>query len=87
MAVNSHFSRQPFEGDVVEDLTIESIKIHGRDMIYIPRTLVNEDELFGEDTISKFTEGNAIEMYIESVDGFEGEETSSRSLVLRSKTL
>ena len=55
-------------------------------MIYIPRTLVNEDELFGEDTISKFTEGNAIEMYIESVDGFEGEETSSRSLVLRSKT-
>ena len=73
MAVNSHFSRQPFEGDVVEDLTIESIKIHGRDMIYIPRTLVNEDELFGEDTISKFTEGNAIEMYIESVDGFEGE--------------
>ena len=42
-------------------------------MIYIPRTLVNEDELFGEDTISKFTEGNAIEMYIESVDGFEGE--------------
>ena len=73
MAVNPHFSRQPFEGDVVEDLTIESIKIHGRDMIYIPRTLVNEDELFGEDTISKFTEGNAIEMYIESVDGFEGE--------------
>ena len=57
----------------MEDLTIESIKIHGVDMVYIPRTLVNEDTIFGEDTVSKFTEGNAIEMYVDSVDGFEGE--------------
>lgn len=73
MATNSYFARQPSEQNVIEDLTIETIKIHGFDMVYIPRTLVNEDELFGEDTISKFTEGNQIEMYIESVDGFEGE--------------
>ena len=73
MAVNSHFARQPSERNVVEDLTIETIKIHGFDMVYIPRTLVNKDEIFGEDTISKFENGNPIEMFIESVDGFEGD--------------
>ena len=73
MATNSYFTRQPSEQDVVEQLTIEAIKIHGFDMYYIPRTLVNEDTLFGEDTLSKFEEAAPIEMYIESVDGFEGE--------------
>ena len=42
-------------------------------MVYIPRTIVNKDELFGEDTISKFEGGTQIEMYVESVDGFEGD--------------
>ena len=73
MATNSYFSRQNSERNVMEDLTIESIKIHGVDMVYIPRTLVNEDTIFGEDTLSKFTEGNVLEMYVDSVDGFEGE--------------
>ena len=73
MATNSYFTRQTSERNVVEDLTIESIKIHGLDMVYIPRTLVNEDTIFGEDTLSKFTAGNYIEMYLESVDGFGGE--------------
>jgi hypothetical protein len=73
MTTNSHFARQNSERNVVEDLTIESIKIHGVDMVYIPRVLVNEDTLFGEDTLSKFTEGNIIEMYVDSADGFEGE--------------
>jgi hypothetical protein len=73
MATNSYFTRQNSERNVVEDLTIESIKIHGLDMVYIPRTLVNEDTIFGEDTLSKFTAGNYIEMYLESVDGFGGE--------------
>ena len=73
MATNSYFTRQTSERNVVEDLTIESIKIHGLDMVYIPRTLVNEDTIFGEDTLSKFTEGNYIEMYLESVDGFGGD--------------
>ena len=73
MATNSYFTRQNSERNVVEDLTIESIKIHGLDMVYIPRTLVNEDTIFGEDTLSKFTAGNYIEMYLESVDGFGGD--------------
>jgi len=70
---NSYFSNSNPEQSLVDDLTIESIKMHGEDMIYVPRTLVNEDKLFGEDTVSKFDNGHSIEMYIESVDGFEGD--------------
>tara|TARA_B100000131_G_scaffold236602_1_gene228642 strand:- start:49 stop:951 length:903 start_codon:yes stop_codon:yes gene_type:complete len=74
MATNSFFSRHTHgEQQVIEDLTIEAIKIHGKDMVYIPRKYVNEDTLFGEDTISKFDDARGIEMYIENVDGFEGE--------------
>ena len=71
MATNPFFKQniKKVSSSVVEDLTIESIKIHGMDMIYIPRVLVKEDTLFGEDIASKFTDGNKIEMYIESADG------------------
>lgn len=73
MARNPHFKEYSGEQNVVEDLTIEIIKTMGKDMVYIPRTLVNEDKLFGEDTISKFDDGYQLEMYIQSIDGFEGE--------------
>lgn len=73
MAINPYFKHQREEQDVIEDLTIETIKIHGQNMIYMPRTLVNEDSLFGEDTRSAFNDGYELEMYISSVDGFEGE--------------
>ena len=73
MARNPHFKEYSGEQDIIEDLTIETIKAMGKDMVYIPRTLVNEDKLFGEDLISKFDDGYQLEMYIQSVDGFEGE--------------
>ena len=73
MAKNSYFKDVNSENDLLNDLTIETIKIHGRDMVYIPRTLVNEDRLFSEDTISKFENGVEIEMYINSIDGFGGD--------------
>ena len=73
MAKNPFFKHKRSEQDLVDSLTVESIKIHGYDMVYIPRTLIQEDKIFGEDVLSKFEEGNTIEMYIESVDGFEGE--------------
>jgi len=41
----------------------------------MPRTLVNEDKIFGEDRISQFNDSRVIEMYIKNVDGFEGEGT------------
>lgn len=73
MAINPYFKSQRDEQNVLEDLAIETIKIHGQDMVYMPRTLVNEDSLFGEDVQSAFNDGYEIEMYISTVDGFEGE--------------
>ena len=75
MATNPYFRKAvPSEQDLIDDLSIEVIKINGFDMIYLPRTLVREDELFGEDrSPSKFTTGREIEMLVESVDGFEGD--------------
>jgi len=73
MAINPYFKKYSGDASIVEDLTIETIKATGHDFIYIPRTLINMDELFGEDTISKFDDGYELEMYIQNVDGFEGE--------------
>ena len=58
---------------LLEDLIIESISIFGQEMYYIPRTLVARDDILGEDRLSKFKDAYAIDMYLESVDGFEGQ--------------
>tara|TARA_Y100001973_G_C5201264_1_gene337846 strand:+ start:355 stop:1005 length:651 start_codon:yes stop_codon:yes gene_type:complete len=73
MAVNPYFNRASVDQQLVQDLVTESIKINGHDFLYLPRTLVNEDILFGEDTISKFEDAIKLEMYVESVDGYDGE--------------
>jgi len=75
MATNPYFRKTVrSEQTLIDDLSIEVIKIHGYDMIYLPRTLVREDELFGEDrSPSRFSSGVEIEMLVESVDGFEGD--------------
>ena len=61
------------EQHLYEDLMIEQLKIYGQDVYYIPRTLVNEDELLGEDTLSKFDDAYLVEMYFENAEGYEGE--------------
>ena len=73
MARNPYIRDVNSEQKLVEDLTIETIKAMGRDMVYIPRKLQNEDSLFGEDTNSKFNDVYDLEMYILNVSGFEGE--------------
>ena len=75
--VNHYFNNftNSMEQNLVEDLIIESIRIYGIECLYIPRTLVKEDLLFGEDVLSKFSTAYPIEMYVKSVDGFEGDGT------------
>jgi hypothetical protein len=75
MATNVYFNNFNYgrEQDLIEDLTIEAIKIYGHNVKYMPRTKVNVDHLFGEDDLSKFDEAIDIEMYIKNVEGFEGE--------------
>ena len=69
--INTTTSTQ--EQDLIGNLVVESIQMHGQDFIYIPRNLVNVDTVFNEDTLSSFTTSHTIEMQIDSVDGFEGE--------------
>ena len=56
---------------LLEDLVIESIKMYGQDMYYIPRILVAKDNILGEDRLSQFKNAYPLEMYLESVSGFE----------------
>jgi hypothetical protein len=61
------------EQRLIEDLVIESLKIYGHDIYYLPRTLVNEDSIFDEATLSQFTQAYPLEMYFDNIDGFEGQ--------------
>jgi len=74
MGTNPYFNKNySGEQNITEDLTIEIIKTMGRDMLYIPRNHVTQDELFGEQQGNYYTVGIPIEMYIDSVSGFEGQ--------------
>ena len=74
MATNQYFNKfsNSAEQRLVQDLVDEAIKINGVDMVYIPRSVMNEDEIFGEDRLPKFESGRQLEMYVESYDGYEG---------------
>ena len=61
------------EQDLYEAIAIEQIKIQGQEVYYLPRTLVKEDNLFAEDTLSKFDDAYLIEMTFNDVEGFGGE--------------
>jgi len=74
MARNFYFSEKvQSEINLYEDLVIEALKIYGQDVYYIPRDLMNEDFLLGDDPTSNFNSAQKIEMYIENVEGFDGE--------------
>ena len=74
MTTNVHFSKGTIsEQYLYEDLVIEAIGIYGHDVFYLPRTLVNEDMILGEDPLSKFSDAYGIEMWMETQEGYEGE--------------
>ena len=71
---NYYFSEQvKSEQNLFEDIIIESLKIYGQDVYYLPRDIVNEDTIFGQDVPSSFNSSHRIEMYIENIEGFDGE--------------
>ena len=73
MPRNVYFSQAvKSEQHLYEDLIIESLGIYGQDVYYIPRTLVNRDNVLGEDPASSFDDAYLLEMYIENTEGFEG---------------
>ena len=74
MATNPYITKayRP-EQNLLEDLTIESLKMYGQDLYYLPRTIVNEDKILGDDVPSLFSSSYKVEMYIENTEGFDGE--------------
>lgn len=74
MATNFYFSQGvKSEQQLYESIVIESIKMYGQDVYYLPRDLVNVDTIFRDDPTSSFNSSHKIEMYIENTDGFDGE--------------
>ena len=61
------------EQHLIEDIIIESLKIYGNEIFYIPRSLVSKDNVLGEDRLSQFKTAFPIEMYFENVDSFGGQ--------------
>lgn len=69
-----HPSRYGNQNLLAEKLITEAIDIHSVEMMYIPRVLVAEDKILGEDRLSEFKEAYPINVYLENVDGFEGQQ-------------
>jgi hypothetical protein len=75
MATNFYFNNfgASNEQGLIEDLIIESIKMYGLDMYYIPRTKNNISDVFRDVQYSTYNNPIFVEMYIQNVDGFQGD--------------
>ena len=73
MATNTFFRQgSQSEQNLYESLFVEAIQMYGQDVYYLPRTVVSKIDLLGEPSQSQFNSYHPIEMYVDSVDGFEG---------------
>lgn len=60
------------EAELYRKATDEVCEMHGVDMIYLPRTRVKDDDLFGEDVLQKFESNKTVTFYIENYADFDG---------------
>ena len=78
MAVNSAFHTNNLhslatERNLYKNLVKEAIQIYGHDVYYVNRETVALDNVLGEDALSKYTNAEPIEMYVEDAEGFGGD--------------
>lgn len=75
MSTNFYFNNftSSAEQDLIADLVLESIKIYGLDVYYIPKTEIAKDKILGEDPSVEYNNSFLIDMYVKNVEGFEGE--------------
>ena len=74
MPTNVYFNHAvSTEQHLYEDLVVESLRFYGHECFYLPREVVEEDSILGEDIQSTFGDAYSVEMYIENTEGFEGE--------------
>jgi len=62
------------EQSLYEDLIIESMKIYGWEVYYMPRKVSNPDLILTEDPSNNYEYAFPIEMYLEEVTGFTGDD-------------
>jgi len=76
MATNKYFNHYHAanEQNLIESMIVESIKVQGLDVAYIPRTQENISVLYNEDPQNVFNTFKVIEMYPASVEGFDGDQ-------------
>ena len=53
------------EQNLYEDLVLESIKMFGQDVVYVPREQIYEDEILNE-TLNQYRHAYPIECFIEN---------------------
>lgn len=71
---NFYFSEKVrSEQQLYEDIIIESLKMYGQDLYYIPRDSAGEITEFRESLPSRYNSSHKLEMYIENTEGFDGE--------------
>jgi len=75
MATNPFFSNYNFfnEQQLIDDLVIESIQVYGVDTYYVSRQSTSFDHILNEDSLTIFDAAYHVDLYIKSVDGFQGE--------------
>lgn len=74
MPRNVYFSHgTKSEQSLYEDIIIEGLRIYGHDVYYLPRKIISEDGIFNETALSEFGSAYMVEVYVDNVDGFEGE--------------
>ena len=74
MATNLYFSQKvKSEQDLYENIVIESLKMYGQDVYFMPRSIVSRDTVFSEDVVSRFDDAHLVEVYLENVEGYGGD--------------
>jgi len=61
------------EQELLQSLMTETIQMFGTEVRYLPVTLRNEDLLYEEDTLRKFSSAVSIEMYLDNVQGWDAQ--------------
>ena len=71
--INPYFHKSPtIEQDLANKLIVESIQVMGRMYYYMPRTVMEYDGILHEEISSRFDAAIPIEMYMQTVEGFQG---------------
>ena len=73
MPLNPYFLQgSTSEQRLIQDLINEQLKMFGQDVVYLPRKIVNKDNILKEVSASKFDDAFRMEAYLLNYEGFEG---------------